>query len=80
MLFIVLRLVQNVFYPLIYANLRKFNSCRIYAVEKARTNTSTHNSSEESEFNALKYDLEHGMKLLPHKMKRYNELKEKLGK
>ena len=39
-----------------------------------------YNTSEESEFNALKYDLEHGIKLLPHKMNRYNELKEKLGK
>ena len=37
-------------------------------------------SSEESEYNALKYDFDKGVKLLPHKLKRFQELKEKLGK
>jgi hypothetical protein len=39
-----------------------------------------HDSTEDSEFNALNYDVEHGVNLLPHKMKRYLELKEKLKK
>ena len=40
----------------------------------------SHSTSEETEFNSLKYDIDHGMKLPEHKMKRYNELKEKLKK
>ena len=40
----------------------------------------SYSTSEETEFNSLKYDIEHGMKLPPHKMNRYNELKLKLGR
>ena len=36
--------------------------------------------SEESEFLILKHDIDKGMTLPPHKMKRYAELKAKLGK
>ena len=39
-----------------------------------------YSTSEETEFNSLKYDIDHGIKLPPHKMKRYNELKLKLDK
>ncbi len=37
-------------------------------------------TSEESEYNALKYDFDMGVNLLPHKLKRFQELKDKLGK
>ena len=39
-----------------------------------------YNNSEESEYNTLKYDIDKGMKLPEHKMKRFLELKIKLGK
>lgn len=39
-----------------------------------------YSSSEESEYNTLKYDIEKGTTLPSHKMKRLQELKEKLGK
>ena len=48
--------------------------------DKTKHNILSAASSEESEYNALKYDLEHGTNLLPHKLKRLQELKEKLGK
>ena len=40
----------------------------------------SHTTTEETEFNTLKYDLDRGMKLPEHKMKRFYELKTKLGK
>lgn len=39
-----------------------------------------YNSTEESEFHALDWDFKKGVKLLPHKLERYLELKKKLGK
>ena len=42
--------------------------------------TKNYSTSEESEYNILKYDLDKGVTLPYHKMNRYNELKKKLGK
>ena len=40
----------------------------------------TYTYSEESEFLTLKHDIDKGMKLPQHKINRYLELKQKLGK
>lgn len=53
---------------------KQLMSARKNETSKAYTTT------EESEFSALQYDLDHGMTLPSHKMNRYNELKQKLGK
>ena len=62
------------------ASPKKHDKLMKHLMKSDRVEVKAYTTSEESEFNALKYDLEHGMKLLPHKMNRYNELKEKLGK
>ncbi len=59
---------------------RRHDKLMKHLMDSDKTISKSYSTSEESEFNALKYDIDHGMKLLPHKMNRYNELKIKLGK